>query len=87
MAVNEAIMIKTYQFLLFMLPLLTKLPRDQKFLVADRYEMKVLDLLDLYVRAYYSSKEQKPSMSRDANIGLEQLRYLTRLLHVKRNCS
>lgn len=81
MATSEAIMTKTYQFLLFMLPLLAKLPRDQKFLVADRYETRVLDLLDLYVRAYYSSKENKSPLLRDANIGLEQLRYLTRLLH------
>lgn len=74
-------MIKTYQFLLYMLPLLAKLPRDQKFLIADRFETKVLDLLDLYLKAYYSSKDKKPSMLRDANISLEQLRYLTRLLH------
>jgi hypothetical protein len=36
-------MTKTYQFLLYMLPLLTKLPRDQKFLIADRFETKVIE--------------------------------------------
>jgi len=56
MATSEAIMTKTYQFQLFMLPLLAKLSRDQKPLVADRYETKVLDMLDLYVSAYYSSE-------------------------------
>lgn len=78
---NEAIFLKTYQFLLYLLPLLAKLPRDQKFLLADRYETNVLDLLDLYLRAYYSSKDKKKAMLFDANIRLEQLRYLTRLLH------
>jgi hypothetical protein len=59
---------------------LDKIPNTQKFLVADRYETKVLDLLEQYVRAYYSAKEQKPALLKEANIALKQLRFLTRLL-------
>ena len=76
MATSEAIMTKTYQFLLFMLPLPAKLSRDQKSLVADRYETKVLDMLELYVSAYYSSEEDKPVTRVRISLGVQDLQLL-----------
>ena len=81
MATNEAIILKTYALLLYLVPIVGKFPRDQKFLVGDRIENKVLDILDLFIEAYYSPKSEKARLLKSANIRLEQLRYLIRLTH------
>ena len=79
MATNDAIILKTYTFLVYMVPILAKFPRDQKFLVGDRIETKILDVLDTFVAAYYSPKPEKHPLLKEANIKLEQLRYLVRM--------
>lgn len=80
-ATNDAIILKTYGFLIYIVPLLAKLPRDQKYLVGDRIQTKILDVLDTFVEAYYSPKVQKLPLLKSANIELEQLRYLIRMMH------
>lgn len=81
MATNDAIILKTYNLLVFVVPILAKFPRDQKFLIGDRIETKILDVLDTFVAAYYSPKPEKYSLLKSANISLEQLRYLIRMTH------
>ncbi len=39
---------KLYDFLLWIFPKLEKFPRSQKFLIADRIETVLLDVLDLH---------------------------------------
>lgn len=68
-----------YDFLLYLIPQLSKYPRDQKFLLGDRIETLALDILDDFIVAYYS--KQKIERLRDANLKLERLRYLIRLSH------
>ena len=68
---------KLYDYLLWMIPKLEKFPRSQKFLLADRIENLMLDILDLLIEAAYSRKKQPPL--RSANLQLEKLRYLVRL--------
>ncbi len=68
---------KLYDFLLCIVPKLEKFPRNQKFLVADRIETILLDVLDLLIEAAYS--KNKSRSLRSANLKLEQLRYLIRL--------
>jgi len=68
---------KLYDFLLWIIPKLEKFPRSQKFLIADRIETVLLDILDLLIEAAYSKKKSK--LLRSANLKLEQLRYLIRL--------
>ncbi len=45
---------KLYDFLLWIIPKLEKFPRSQKFLIADRIETVLLDILDLLIEAAYS---------------------------------
>lgn len=68
---------KLYDFLFWIIPKLEKFPRSQKFLIADRIETMLLDILDLLIQAAYSRKKSVPLQS--ANLRLEQLRYLIRL--------
>ncbi len=68
---------KHYQFILWMLPKLAKYPRDQRFLLADRVERCLLDILNLLLRAAYS-REKKEYLA-EANFKLEETRYLLRI--------
>jgi hypothetical protein len=79
MAYSDNILTLTYDFLVYLIPELSKFPRDQKFLLADRIESLVLDILDDFIIAYYS--KQKIERLREANLKLERLRYLIRLSH------
>lgn len=68
---------KHYQFVLWLIPLLEKLPRSQKFLLGDRMQTQALDVLSQLVAATYS-KDRRHALGQ-ANLGLEQLRFLIRL--------
>jgi hypothetical protein len=68
---------KLYDFILWVIPKLDKFPRSQKFVLGDRIENLLLDLLELLIDAAYSRK--KAPLLRSANLKLEKLRYLMRL--------
>ncbi len=72
MAQSETILTLTYDFLLYVIPQLSKFPRDQKFMLADRIENLALDILDDFIVAYYS--RDKLERLRNANLKLERLR-------------
>lgn len=81
MSNQENVLTKAYELLLYAIPQLEKFPRSQKFLVADRIETKILDVLDLLIEAYYGKKEQKERVLDTVNLQLEKLRFLIRLSH------
>lgn len=68
---------KLYDFLLWFIPKLDKFPRSQKFILADRMENLMLDILGQLIEAAYS--RDKKNALKSANLKLEQLRYLVRL--------
>jgi hypothetical protein len=68
---------KLYDFLLWMIPKLDQFPRSQKFILGDRIETLMLDILQLLIEAAYSKHKQP--MLKSANLKLENLRYLIRL--------
>ena len=68
---------KLYDFILWIIPKLEKFPRGQKFLIGDRIETLMLDILDILIEAAYSRK--KHEILKAANLKLEKLRYLIRL--------
>ncbi len=68
---------KIYSLLLWIIPILEKYPRTQKFLLADRIENLLLDIMELVINAVYS-KEKKEHL-KTANLKMEKLRYLIRL--------
>ncbi len=79
MAEADNILTKLHDLLLYLLPQLGKFPRDQKFLLADRIEVKLLDVQECCLRAYYGREKQAELM--EANMGLELTRHLVRLAH------
>lgn len=68
---------KIYDLVLWVLPKLTKFPRDQKFLLGDRIENTLLDCLELLIEATYS--KEKTVILRKVNLKLEKLRFLWRI--------
>lgn len=78
---KKSILTVTYEFLKFMIGVVKHFPRDQKFLIADRMQNMVSDVLEIFIEAYYSSGKGKKAKLLQANIYLEKLRYYVRLCH------
>lgn len=71
---------KNYDLILHLLPILERMPRKQKFLIADRIQNKLLDNQEKLIKAYFSQdKVRKKHLLQDLNSALEQLRFLIRL--------
>lgn len=68
---------KTYDLLLWLLPVLAKFPRDQKFLLGDRMQTSLTDLLGLLIEANYP--RERAELLRRANLELEKFRFRGRL--------
>ncbi len=66
-----------YQLILWLLPKIANFPKDQRFLLADRIEIILLDILELLIEAVYS--KSKKEILRKANLRLEQLRFMVRI--------
>jgi hypothetical protein len=69
---------KTYDLIVWYVPLLNKLPRDHKFNLGDRIISGLYTLLEELLVARYS--REKLAMLQALNLKLEILRYQTRLL-------
>ncbi len=68
---------KTYDLLLWIIPQLEKFPKSQKYLLGDRIETLILDIMDLIIQSIYT--KNKTSLLKEANLKIEKLRYLIRL--------
>ena len=68
---------KTYQFLLWLIPVVEKFPRTQKFLLGDRIQALALDVLESLIEATYAKSPTGHLLS--CNLRLEKLRFLFRL--------
>ena len=66
-----------YRFILWLIPTVSRMPRNQKFLLGDRIQKTALDVLESLIEATYTHR-RKNHLS-DANMGLEKLRFLFRL--------
>jgi hypothetical protein len=71
------IITKMYDFLLYLIPQISRFPRSQRYLLGDRLEITGLDTLELLLEAVYS-REKMPLLRR-ANVKLEKTRYYARL--------
>lgn len=78
---KETVLTKMYDLLLYLIPQLNKFPRSQKFLLADRIEKQILDIMEYLIEAYYTTTEKKQPILRRVNLELEKLRYLIRISH------
>ena len=65
MAESDNILTKLQDLLVYLIPQLNKFPRDQKFVLGDRIETKLLDVQEDCLRAYYSrDKRGQPCVAR-----------------------
>lgn len=76
---NYPIIVKTYQLTLWYVKKLEKLPRNHKFTLGEKIQNEVLELLMIYTQTIYS-KNKKELLNR-ANLSIEKLRILTRLMN------
>ena len=68
---------KHYQLILWILPKIANFPKDQRFLLADRVERILLDILELLIEATYS-REKRHLLIR-VNLKLDCLRFMMRI--------
>jgi hypothetical protein len=68
---------KHYDLILWVLPKLANFPKDQRFLLSDRIESLLLDILGLLIEAVYA--QDRTRILEQANLKLDQLRYLVRI--------
>jgi hypothetical protein len=68
---------KHYDLVKWMIPKINQFPRDQRFLLADRIEKLLLDVMELLVAAMYSSRRREYLLK--VNYKLDVLRLLMRL--------
>jgi hypothetical protein len=74
---NIPLVTKTYDLILWILPKLGKFPKDQRYLLAERIENLLLDILEFLIEAVYS--KDKLYILRKINLKLEKLRFLIRI--------
>ena len=75
---NYPIIVKTYQLVLWYIKKIEKLPKNHRFTLGEKIQNELLDLLLLYTQAVYS--KNKKELLIKANLCIEKLRMLTRLL-------
>ena len=68
---------KTYDLILWYAPHINKWPRDTKFILGDRIQNALYDLLETLITARYDP--QRLAILQKTNARLDTLRFLTRL--------
>jgi hypothetical protein len=68
---------RTYDLLLWALPMIAKIPRIHRFTLGERMENLIFEVLESLVEAKYA-REKVPALER-ANLSLEKLRFLVRV--------
>lgn len=75
---QSPIFIKTYDFLLWVIPLTLKFPKSQRFLLAERLSKMVLDFYDLILEAVLEPTKEVETL-RQADKQLTKIRLYVRL--------
>ena len=68
---------KHYQLILWMLPKIANFPKGQRFLLADRIERILLDILEMLIEAVYSKNKREILIK--VNLKLDLLRFMMRI--------
>lgn len=75
---KDAVIIqKIYDLLLWVIPQIERFPGSHRFLLGDRIEIKLLEIQDFLINAYYT--REKEEFLKSANLKCEQVRVLVRL--------
>ena len=70
---------KLYDYLVWVSPIINRLPRDKKFTIGDRLLNRLYDVLEDLIKAKYRSRK-KIELLEQANVGLEITRFYQRLI-------
>lgn len=68
---------KTYDFLLWLHPIVNRFPKSQRFVLGQRIENKVLDIVHSIIQA--NAEHDKFTSLKQASLELDELRTLIRL--------
>jgi hypothetical protein len=77
---QSPIFVKTYDFLLWLIPLTLKFPKSQRFLLAERLGTMVLDFYDLILDAVMEAGRQDERLDAADKL-LTKIRLYVRLSH------
>lgn len=77
MSEKEDALTKTYDLILWLFPQISKFPRDYRYILGNRIENGLLDVMEQLIEARYT--RDKAGLLQSANLALEKLRYLVRL--------
>ncbi len=75
--VELKVITKTYDFILWSCNHTSKFPRNHRFVLGERIERNLYDVLELLIRAKYTKQRQE--LLEQANLVLEILRFQMRL--------
>jgi len=64
---KENVLTHTYDLLRYLVPQLVKFPRAQKFVLADRIQNLLTDILQLLIEAYFTRADAKRPILQKAN--------------------
>ena len=70
---------KLYDYLVWVSPIINRLPRDKKYTIGDRLLNRLYDVLEDLIKAKYRSRN-KLELLEQANVGLEIVRFYQRLI-------
>jgi len=68
---------KHYKLILWMLPKIANFPKDQRFLLVDRIERILLDILEMLIEAVYAKLKREILIK--VNLKLDILRFMMRM--------
>jgi hypothetical protein len=77
---QSPLFVKTYEFLLWLIPLTLKFPKSQRFLLAERLSGMALDFYDLIIAAVQQPQGQVQKLD-EADRLLTKIRLYVRLSH------
>ena len=81
MSDDPSVILKTRSFIKILIPVVDNFHRHQRFIIGARIENQALDLLEILLEAYYGSKQNKKDKLIKANLSIEKLRHLLRLVY------
>lgn len=74
---SPQVVTKVYDFLLYLIPQVSKFPKSQRYLLGERIENISFDILEYFLEAFYS-KDKMPILNR-INTNLDKTRHYIRL--------
>ena len=78
MAEDLIVVQKAYDLIAWAVPAIGKFPRDYRFVLGERMETALYDILDALIEARYS-REGRAALLRRVNVLLERFRFQVRL--------